>query len=159
MVTTEATLGAIKLSHIKSCGARQPAAGGKGATKRVVFDIATANRVYALAADSEAHAQQWIDAINRERASASTALTSSPSSSSPPLSPSTSSSGTAAATESDWIAGEKVLYASPTAGPEDVLYTHHSLRDGRWAKLTMTTYRLIFTHKVPNPQPPIQHQL
>ena len=129
----------------------------------MVFDIATANRVYALAADSEANAQQWIDAINRERASASTALTSSPSSSSPsssspPLSPSTSSSGTAAATEGDWIAGEKVLYASPTAGPEDVLYTPHSLRDGRWAKLTMTTYRLIFTHKVPAP-PPIQHQL
>jgi hypothetical protein len=110
----------------------------------VVFDIATANRVYALAADSEANAQQWIDAINRERASASTAPTSSP-----PLSPSTSSSSTAAATEGDWIAGEKVLYASPTAGPEDVLFTHHSLRDGRWAKFTMTTYRLIFTHKVP----------
>jgi hypothetical protein len=48
--------------------------------------------------------------------------------------------------DDDWIAGEKVLYTGPEL--EDVLYTHHSLRDGKWAKFSMSTYRLVFVSKV-----------
>jgi hypothetical protein len=50
------------------------------------------------------------------------------------------------------IAGELLLFASG-AGGEDVLYTHHSLRDCREAKLWFTNYRLIFMTKVRAPTP------
>jgi hypothetical protein len=48
------------------------------------------------------------------------------------------------------IAGELLLFASG-AGGEDVLCTHHSLRDCREAKLWFTNYRLIFMTKVRTP--------
>lgn len=52
------------------------------------------------------------------------------------------------------IAGELLLFASG-AGGEDVLYTHHSLRDCREAKLWFTNYRLIFMTKEKNESLPL----
>jgi hypothetical protein len=145
-------------------------------SSRAAFDVVTPNRVYALAADSPDAARQWIEAINNARASAaSSAAASSPLP--PRLALTSSSSFTSSTTpasawsagqrsgshetinntsaiddgdgkggDDDWIAGEKVLYTGPEL--EDVLYAHHSLRDGKWAKFSMSTYRLVFVSKV-----------
>jgi hypothetical protein len=146
----------------ESPGSETSASHGVG--KKAVFELETrSGRTYVLAADSSDGARRWVEVL---RFALSELGTRAPTVSSPTsCTISTASIVTDQRSEAesfvdgegggdkaksgsvggDWqlLPGERVLTKQ-----ENVLFSHHSLSEGRWGQLHMTLYRFIFSTKV-----------